>query len=497
MSAASLIQSAPAEVCRPWLRHLLDRASWQALAQALAADPLRLMGMWANTTQIHALFLDETTMAAMVASCPVEAGAYPALSPVRPGAAWYERMIQDLWGHHAEAGHDARPWLDHGHWLLTHPLSARPGPPLPQAEPPTFLGAEDDVRMRLPIGPVTGLIEEAAHLRLTLDGPRTAAAEARLGYAHRGVLALMRGRPARDAARFAARLVGDMTVAHSLAYARACESALDTTIPERAAGLRAIMGELERIALHLDALGRLSELTGQAQLHTRCTLARETLARLAEACFGHRLMMDAVVPGGLTHDISAEGLAAIAGILDDVAADLPVMSGLLDSASLAGRQDGLGDVGRAEVAAWGVGGVIGRAAGHPFDARVFDPIFADLALAPALETGGDAAARSRLRIEEIVESIRLVRTLLGILPDGPVSAPLPLESGEGLACVESGRGDVWHWVRLDHGRVATVFPRDPGWAAWPLAERILAGADPEDVPLIRCSLGLSSAGVDL
>ena len=61
------------------------------------------------------------------------------------------------------------------------------------------------------------------------------------------------------------------------------------------------------------------------------------LARLAEACFGHRLMMDTVVPGGLTHDISAEGLAAIAGILDDVAADLPVMSGLLDSASLAGR----------------------------------------------------------------------------------------------------------------------------------------------------------------
>ncbi len=497
MSAASLIQAAPAELCRPWLRHVLDGVAWQGLAQALPADTLRLLGLWADTLQVHALFLDETTMAAMIASCTVEAGRYPALSPARPGAAWYERMIHDLWGHQAETGTDARPWLDHGQWLLSQPLSPRPGPPPPQAEPPTFLDADDDMRMRLLIGPVAGLIEEASHLRLTLQHGRSAAAEARLGYAHKGMLALMRSKSPRAAARYAARLAGDMTVAHSLAFARATEAALDVAVPGRAVGLRAVMGELERIALHLAALEALAVLTGHDALRAICGVGREYLARAAEACFGHRLMMDVVVPGGLSHDIAADGLAAIPAVLDGIAADLPVMSRILGFAPLAERLSGLGVATRAMAAAWAVGGVIGRAAGRGFDARLFDPLFADLAHAPAAESAGDAAARCRVRIAEISESIRLIRTLLRILPDGAVSVPLPQESGEGLGCAESGRGDIWHWIRLDHGQIAAVFPRDPGWAAWPLAEVALVGAAPEDIALTRCSLGLSSAGADL
>jgi Ni,Fe-hydrogenase III large subunit len=70
-------------------------------------------------------------------------------------------------------------------------------------------------------------------------------------------------------------------------------------------------------------------------------------------------------------------------------------------------------------------------------------------------------------------------------------------SGEGFGCAESVRGDVWCWLRLDHGQIASSFPRDPGWALWPLAERVLAGEAMEDVALVRSSLGLPASGMDL
>ncbi len=497
MTAAAIIQAAPADICRPWLRHLLDAPAWQALCGALASDPLRLLGMWADTGHVHALFLDQRTAAVMIASTQIQDGRYPALSPPRRAAAWYERMIQDLWGHQAEGGTDPRAWLDHGHWPLSQPLSLRPGPPPAQAEPPEFVVADDDTRMRAPIGPVAGLIEEAAHLRLTMAGRRAVVAEARLGYAHRGTLALMRGKSPRTAARFAARLSGDTTVAHALAFARATESALDVAVPDRVAGLRTVMVEAERIALHLGSLETIAALAGQDRLRALCGLGREHLARVAEIGFGHRLMMDVVVPGGLSHDIGPDGLEALLAALDAIDADLPAMRGILAGSVLAERLAGLGCTAGGVVAAYAVGGVIGRAAGSGMDARVFDPVYADLGQAACLEQGGDAAARCRVRLAEMAESIRLIRTLARIMPDGPVSVALPATSGEGLGCAESGRGDVWHWIRLDHGQIAAVFPRDPGWAAWPVAEAALAGAAFEDVALIRASLGLSSAGMDL
>ena len=104
---------------------------------------------------------------------------------------------------------------------------------------------------------------------------------------------------------------------------------------------------------------------------------------------------------------------------------------------------------------------------------------------------------SSLRIFEISESLRLVGAALDALPDGPLTVALPQVSGEGIGCAESIRGDVWHWLRLDHGQIAAVFTRDPGWALWPLAELVLENASAGDAGLIRASLALPASGMDL
>ena len=500
--ASNIIRGAEAEVCRPWLRHILSHDAWAALALSAVAQGWVLLAHWAETLQVHALFLDPAGLTVVPVSTPVAAGRYPALSPVLPGAAWYERMIDDLWGHEAVGGTDNRPWLDHGNWLLSAPMSARPEGRAPGAFPaadgllPEEFGDAD--AMLLPLGPVWGRLDEAAHLRLTLAGPAVRRAEAMLGFTHKGTLALMRGKSPRAAARFAARLSGDATVAHSVAFANATEAACDAVAPPRAVGLRIIMMELERIAAHLDNLAEVARHADAEIVRTRCGGLREILLRACDFAFGHRLMMDCVIPGGMATDVAEGGVEIILRALGDVASGLPAIRRLHDAPALRSRLSGLGRAGGGLAASLGVGGVVGRASGYGFDVRaIFAPGYRDLAPRVALRRGGDAAARQHVRMMEIEESLRLVGAALEILPDGPLTVALAQVSGEGIGCAELVRGDVWHWLRLDHGQIAAAFPRDPGWALWPLAERVLEHVTADDIDLIRASLALPASGMDL
>jgi Ni,Fe-hydrogenase III large subunit len=488
MTAFDLIRAAPAERCRPWPRHILARTDWEAMAAALAQDGATLLGLWADTLQVHALFRDGRDV--VCASVGVEAGRYPAISPTRPAAALFERMIRDLWGHAAEGGRDDRPWLDHRRWPLAHPLSPRPGMPGGAVEPPAFITLDEPDLMQVPLGPIHGTIEEPAHLRLTVRGEAVLRAEARLGYAHKGTLALMRGKSPRTAARFVARLAAEATVAHGLAFARATEAALDVAAPPRALALRAVMAELERMAGHLDDLGRMAEAAGLAPLHATCGRERESLLRATEGAFGHRLAMDVVVPGGIAADIARDGARTIDRALDALAQALPELRRRMDP--LLARLDRVGVIARTDA-----GGVVGRAAGRSFDARWLDPVYRTLGLAPPAEHAGDAAGRCGVRLAEIADSLGMLRALLDDLPEGQISVALPAESGEGIGCAESLRGAVWHWLRLDHGQIAAAFPCDPGWALWPLAEAAIAGGPVEDVTMIRLSCGLPVSGLDL
>ncbi len=525
MTAAALIRSAEAVVCRPWSRHILPPTDWASLVAALAGEPLDLLALWADPIQVHALLVDPAAMSVQVVSTPVEHGVYQAVSPVRPGAAWYERMIRDLWGHEASGGLDPRPWLDHGRWPRAFPMGLRPAQAPGAADPPEFLGEAGSNLMQVPMGPIggpmgtiggpmgaisgpmgaisgpmgaiSGLIHDAAHLRLTMAGPRILRAEGRFGYTHKGTLSLMQGKSPRAAARFAARISADATVAHAIAFAHAAEAASDTDVPPRAVGLRAIMLEVERIAGHLATLAAVADVVGAARPRGTAERLRERLLGASEDGFGHRLMMDCVIPGGVALDLAPEGTAPLVDALEAVAVALAPLRRMIGGFAMATWLDGCARTDLTTLTALAVGGVAGRAGGRRMDARMVSSLYTDLGYAPTLETAGDAASRCRVMLAEIEESLRLIAYLLRILPDGVTSVALPQVSGEGIGCAESARGDVWHWMRLDHGRIVAVFARDPGWALWPLAEAALAGASCDDVALTRASLALSVSGMDL
>jgi Ni,Fe-hydrogenase III large subunit len=494
MSAAAIIRTGQAVACRPWARYVLPAEDWAAMAAALANDPLELVALWSDTAQIHALFTGPD--GPLLASTAVSEGRYSALSPYRPAAAGFERMVYDLWGHEAAGAADTRGLLDHGGWAITSPMAIRPTAPNGPAEP-VLLTSREGLH-QIPLGPVLPGIAEPAHLRLHADGETVVRAEARLGYAHKGVLLLIRGKSPRAAARFAARLSGDATVAHAIAFARAAEAALGIDAPARAHALRGVMAELERAASHLGDLAGLCGDAAFAYGHARFGVHREALLRAAADAFGHRLMMDLVIPGGIASDIAPDGAAAILIAMDDMVEELADLTSLYEGSSgLADRMAGLGRVPPLHIAAFAPGGVAGRAAGRDVDARRTPGYPPYDGIAPPILAAGDVDARVRIRLAELTGAAALLHRLLDTLPGGPVNQALPTTSGEGIGVAESARGDVWHWLRLDAGMIATAFAADASWRLWPLMELAARDGGVADFPIIARSFAGSCSGVDL
>ena len=253
-------------------------------------------------------------------SVECEEGSFPSVGQSHPPAIRLERAIRDLWGLTPQGLSDMRPWLDHGQWQP--PRGAlRDVRAVPAAYP--FLGAEGESLHQIAVGPVHAGIIEPGHFRFTANGEAVVRLEQRLGYVHKGTEWLMEGMPIARAAVLAGRVSGDSTVAYALAFARAVEAACGIEVPARAVWLRALMSELERLANHFGDIGAICNDASFAMLHAQFGHLRELVLRVANQCFGHRLMMDRVVPGGVQPDLQEDGKELILALLAEIRSRLP------------------------------------------------------------------------------------------------------------------------------------------------------------------------------
>jgi len=324
--------------------------------------------------------------------------------------------------------------------------------------------------------------------------------EQRLGYVHKGIESLIAGASIEQATKLAARTSGDSTVAYGIAFAHAVEAALGIEAPPRARHLRALMAELERLANHFGDIGAICNDASFSLMHAHCGILRETVLRAAAAAFGHRLMMDRVIPGGVTADLEPAGAELIGDLLQQIRRQFPRLIELYDNtASLQDRTAATGIVPIELARAFGASGYVGRASGRDFDARK-TPGYAPydrLDFTVPVLTEGDVNARVWIRIREVEESLKIVEQLIERLPDGPVAVALEAGDGEGLGLAESFRGDVFAWVRLDGASVARCHLRDPSWFQWPLLEAAIEGNIVADFPLCNKSFNCSYSGHDL
>ena len=501
----------------PTLCAEVDAAQWLSFASAARLSGRRLVALWASdererndTLAVHAAFDLVEGLTCLTLAVPASAPHFPDLGPLFPAAERMQRAARDLVGVQAvcadpEQPSDHRPWLRQANWPAEHYPLRHDTPDLrfPCAnEDYAFVRVEGEGVHEIPVGPIHAGIIEPGHFRFSVMGERVLRLEERLGWKHKGIERRFVGMPLSDGARLAGRVSGDSTVAYAWAYAQAAEAIAGATPPPRALWLRALLLERERIANHLGDLGYLGNDVALAFGLAQFLRLREDWSRLNASLFGHRLLMDRIVPGGVAIDLDAAGAAAISEQAHTLERELRILKNIYDEH--AGLQDRFLTTGRitpALAAQLGLCGMAARASGQAMDLRIHHPAAPYDTLRPqlALEKNGDVAARALIRFAEVKESLRLIHRLLDDLPAGETRGDVrSAASRRGFGWVEGWRGDVL--IAIDtglDGRLRRVHCHDPSWQNWPALEHAVIDNIVPDFPLINKSFNLSYAGQDL
>ena len=474
---------------------VVDADDWRHAAEDFAAAGGRLLALWAQGVEsghraVFAALAEPSRI--LVVELPLgraESGGeppFPGLADLYPCANRMQRAAGDLYGVRS-TDPDARPWLKHA------PDGASYG----------FVKVEGEGVHEIPVGPVHAGIIEPGHFRFSVVGEKVLRLEERLGYAHKGIERRFAQMGILDGHRLAARVSGDSAVAYSWAYVQALEGQVAVEIPRRAAWLRALALELERLANHLGDLGALGNDAGFAFGLAQFSRLKEELLRVTEQAFGQRYLLDAVVPGGMRADLPPQAGAALDRCLSGLAAEVRELRDIFDEhAGLRDRFVGAGTVPASLAARLGLTGLAGRASGQAFDWRIDAPCgpYDELRPLKCVAAGGDVAARVAVRFDEVQESCRLGRRILADLPAGAVRTQVAAPPADAFAIglIEGWRGPVL--IALDAGPGGTIrrcHPHDPSWQNWPALEHAIIDNIVPDFPLINKSFNLSYSGHDL
>jgi len=516
LSAAGIASedvAAPAGAVRQAVQVVAD--DWGRLGQAAQAAGCRWVAGWGE---------ERAEGMIRVNACLEQGGAYllaqtevnrrhpvlPSHTPYFPAADRPERHTQDLFGVAFSDHPDARRWTRHQAWAsaeypLRHdfPVAGRPPERTPADYRYKFLGAHGSGVYEIPVGPVHAGIIEPGHFRFQAVGETVLHLEERLGYVHKGIEKIAEGRDAIALACLAGRVSGDSTVAHAWAACMAMEAAAGITPPPRAIWLRALLCERERVANHLGDIGAIVNDVGFAFGFYQFGRLRETWQRSSYAAFGHRFMMDAIVPGGVARDLAPERIEPMRAEVAELRRQVgKLMAIIYDSPSLTNRLLTTGVLTAEAARALGCMGYVGRASSLDFDVRrqVPYPPYDSLPVEHVLHNTGDVNARVRVRHDEIMASLNLIEALLARLPTGAIQTAwiAPAAESAGIGSVEGWRGEILTHVRFGtDGRIARFFPRDPSWTTWPALEVLIDNNIVPDFPVCNKSVNGSYSGQDL
>ena len=345
-------------------------------------------------------------------------------------ASRFERDIHDLFGLIPVGHPDLRRlalqqfWPD-GYYPLRHDVAARHDF-ADHGEPFPFRQVAGEGLFEITVGPVHAGIIEPGHFRFTVEGETIVNLETRLGFVHKGTEKLFETVSFERTPALAECVSGDESIAHALAFCQALESLARCAIPPRAAWLRVVALELERLYNHVGDVGMIVNDTGFGFGHAHCFRLREQLLRLNERMTGHRLLRGTVRPGGVAGGIETANLGEAAAEVERIVGEFTdIATACLENTMVWERLRGTGRLTEATAREMQVVGLVARASGIDADLRGDAPFaaYGDLDLRRVVYTEGDVLARTLVRIDEARESARLLRRVAEEIPAGPVRTP--------------------------------------------------------------------------
>ncbi|MGK2966817.1 MAG: NADH-quinone oxidoreductase subunit D [Tepidiformaceae bacterium] len=309
------------------------------------------------------------------------------------------------------------------------------------------------------IGPQHPSTHGVFRIRATVDGESVVEAEMVMGYLHRSMEKLAEERTYTQNIPFTDRTDYLASMSNNLGYCLAVEKLAGIEVPARGQAIRVIMAELQRLASHCMSAGAFTNDTGAWQTPVMWAFReREKILDLFEMTCGARLTCNYMRIGGVAFDLPKEFEQHCRQILKDIPQLLDDLEELLiQNEIFIARTRGVGVLTPHMATNSSLSGPMLRGSGIAWDIRKADPYCGYEKYDFDIPIGyqGDSFDRFIVRLEEMRQSVKIIRQALDGLPSGPHSTQVPLAlrppQGEAYARVESPRGELGYYVVSDEG----------------------------------------------
>lgn len=358
--------------------------------------------------------------------------------------------------------------------------------------------------MILNMGPQHPSTHGVLRLVLTLQGETIMSCTPIIGYLHRGMEKIFENRVLMQGIRYTDNSDYLSPMLCEIAYVGTAEQVMGLEPPRRAQYIRLLVGEMQRIASHLVAVGTYLLDLGAFTPILWTFRDREGILELFEALAGSRFTVNYMRVGGVLHDFPHGWLRECEAYLDQLEKHLDELDILIMANEIfLSRTQGVGFVDTQQAIAYGLSGPMARGSGVNFDLRVNRPYMAyrEVPVNVQVRQEGDCYARNAIRMQEMRESIRLCRVAMDKMPPGPISARVPIAlrppRGETYFAIENSRGEYGFYMITD----GSEFPwrakmRSPSLVNLSILPQLLPGHKMSDAVAIIGSIDIILGCVD-
>lgn len=385
--------------------------------------------------------------------------------------------------------------------------------------------------MYINMGPSHPAMHGTVKLVLKLDGESVVAADMQVGYLHRCFEKTVEHKTWNQVIPYTDRLNYVSPLINNVGYALAVEKLLGVEVPERCQYIRVIMSELSRIGDHLTCVGAGAMELGAITAFLYFVKAREYTWQLIEEVTGARLTISYTRVGGVIRDLPASFEERFDYVEKMVLENIDEVSRMLEKNRIfVDRMKDVGKMPLERIKSYGITGPFGRAAGLNYDVRKASPylVYDRLKFEVPTRTEGDNFARYKVRMEEVKQSLSMIRQCLRQMPQGPVRSKDPRVSlprkkevysnieglmnhfklimpghgirppqGEIYSAVEGGNGELGFWIISDGtDRPWRVRVRPPCFPITSAVEELVLGEQLADIVPIFGSVNMIGGEMD-
>jgi len=346
---------------------------------------------------------------------------------------------------------------------------------------------------KIPIGPHHPAIDEPSCLRVSMDGNYIAEAELRLGYAHKGIEKLLEGKRIEQGLHIVDHICGICSVAHPSCYVMAIEKMLNYEPVPRVNYIRTLASELGRIQSHVFWAGFMLHEIGFETMLAYFLRDREHILEILERLTGSRVHFAIHKVRTVRNDINEDDIHFIWKKIAEVEKKIPGYIKTIETDKvIKARLVDVGTIPRNMAKKYSLVGPIARGSGVFIDVRKDEPYeaYKEVDFNMITERDGDAYDRMLVRMDEILESIKIVKQLLKNMPEGsiPQVPPLIIEEGMEIGRVEAPRGENFHMIKIKDRKIDRARIRPPTFNFMSIFTKLLEGREVGDIPVILASL---------